>query len=218
MSFPRWLRIDDPVKAKPMIAAFLQPASPWHSGLLYTDSNEQTWYLHLAFHYDLRQEEPTATGAWVEPPIPALFAEQVAAMCDLVWSRHGENGLPYALRYDAAYFDQTGELRGGPEEHGLTCSTFILAVFASAQLRLVDLSSWKDREDDRTAQERIVDFLKKRRAHASHIEAVSKQVGCIRVRPSEAVGACAHPLPCAFEQAKEAGELLQQKISQILSQ
>ncbi len=92
---------------------------------------------------------------------------------------------------------------------GLTCATFVLAMFASHGIPLLQLSEWPDREEDRAWQEYIVGVLRKNGADEKHVNAVNEQVkrGCARYRPEEVAAAGAAPdLPVGFAYAEELGK------------
>jgi hypothetical protein len=131
----------------------------------------------------------------------------VAAVCRKVWRANGRY-VPYAFSPPNDCFDSvTWEFIFGPTRLGLTCSTFVLAVFHTARLPLVDYSSWPvNRPGDSEWQQRIVSLLKGR-APEAHVEAVSREVGSARFRPEEVAGAATvNPLPASFELAAERGE------------
>lgn len=79
------------------------------------------------------------------------------------------------------------------ESLGLTCATFLLALFDAAQVKLLALGSWDtDRtaercDEDEAAQRQIVLHL---RSHdPGHARLVEQDVGCTRVRAEEVAAA-----------------------------
>jgi hypothetical protein len=217
---PPWLRDDDPSSFAHIdhAAVAIMPlgAGRSHVGLLFRENEEKgraIRLLHLAFHHRLRDDDPAELRApieqlaWIETKIPPERLEMVAAMCRLVRERQrSRQEVPYALRYARTRFDGKGDLVLGAGEHGLTCATFVLAVFDAAQLALVEVETWPTRPEDRAWQEEIVRILRGMKGVSNeHIEAVGREVGCARFRPEEVAGASSHPAPpVGFELAESA--------------
>lgn len=204
---------------KPLLAVFLQRVQPWHTGVVFRDFTGGLWRVDLAFHHELQKSAVNQPpqfwdGAlWVEPrEIDPLLQEQLAELCSLICTRNSQNGLAYALRYDGAYFDQTGDLKSGPDEHGLTCATFVLALFANVS-PLIDLASWPAAsEEDLKWQQRIVEVLGEYGAESGHVDAVRAQVGCIRVRPPEVAAASSLAPPSHHEAVLPRALVLEQAL------
>jgi hypothetical protein len=112
--------------------------------------------------------------------------------------------VPYAFSPPNTCFDEaTGRYLLGPTRMGLTCATFVLAIFDAARLPLVDYSSWPThRPGDAEWQQKVISMLRGRVSHA-HISAMERDVGGARYRPEEIAGAATvSPLPSAFSIAE----------------
>jgi hypothetical protein len=159
----------------------------------------------------MRLDNVDATFYWVEHKIDQLRLYGVLAFCDLIIQANPA-GIPYAFDSPSDCFDsETGQFLLGPSKKGLTCATFVLAIFHAVGLRLLDLTGWPKREEDARWQESIINLLRGR-ASQEHIDAVTSQVGAVRVRPEEVAGASAaeiHPIGFANANAL-AIEILQQ--------
>lgn len=182
-----------------------------HLGILHRDPTAgETRLLHLAWHHELRDQVPGKAYVWVNPPIPGPRLRQVAAMCRLV-DRRNPDGIPYAFSAPNDCFDeQTGKFLFGPTNHGLTCATFVCAVFESVGLKLLDFENWPvDRDGDREWQEAILTALKSGPSPASpeHIQAVRDEIGSVRIRPEQVAGAATvEDLPSDFTTASQRAE------------
>lgn len=209
----------DPFQAqdKPLGVAIVRTPDDTHSLLFYFDEDDEPSVLHLALHHLLLKENDWVTwtkAIWAAPPIPAERAEALAALCDLIVRAHAKNGLPYALRYFEGTFDTgSGQIDLGPGCIGLTCSTFVVAVFKSVKIELVRQDEWKEREGDCERQKKIVAMLRGLADRPDwdidqeHIEAVESEIGCIRFRPSDAVAAASSTeIPIGFDEATKRGE------------
>ncbi len=186
-----------------------------HIGVLHReDGSDEVSLLHLAWHHDLRNHPPKTAYLWVDPKIPSRRMRQVAAFCRKVWrSNDNDRAIPYALSPPNDCFDRlTGKFLLGPTRLGLTCASFVLAIFESVGLPLAKYETWpKARDGDQEWQECIIDHLEKSQPPATteHVEAVKGEVGAIRYRPEDVAGAAiTSPLPADFASAEELAALI----------
>lgn len=168
-----------------------------HIGILHREEGGNPRVLHLAWHCRLLNDEPVPTyfSIWIAPPIHPERLRQLSALCRKIWKANQENRIPYAFSNPEGAFDsETARIVLGPTRFGLTCASFVLAVFHFAGLRLVKLDSWPtNRPGDREWQESIIAKLQ-RWATQEHIDHVRNEVGVARYRPEE-VGAAAAVAP-----------------------
>ncbi len=110
-----------------------------HIGILHQDEGSDAFLmLHLAWHHRLRKEAPPVGFLWVDPAIHPRRLVQVAAICRKIWKANSAGGIPYAFSPPNDCFDvDSGKYLFGPTRLGLTCATFILALFHVAGLQLV---------------------------------------------------------------------------------
>jgi hypothetical protein len=181
----------------------LTPQDRRHAGVVY--KNDREWrILHLAWHECLRDEVmPLNEGyVWIdpEPAIPAERLQTIAAFCRLVADRNSEHGLPYAFSAPSNWFDPTtGAVQPSPENLGLTCASFVLAVFSAMSISLLNEQTWQARDSDKQWHEEII-LLLERRASPEHIKRVRDSLPAIRFRPEEVAGAAASdPIPANFD-------------------
>ncbi len=161
-----------------------------HVGVLHSVAGSKPLLLHMAWHLRLRNESPSEEGIWVIPNIPLERQKSVAAMSRRVWKTCEQAQLPYALKH-CTTFDFMGSVRPHPEFAGFTCATFVLALFESCYVKLIDLSSWESRPEDIEWQQEILSILVQTGVAQPHVEAVQRQIGCERYRPEEVAAACA---------------------------
>lgn len=177
-------------------------ATGTHAGIILIDSSGQLRICHLRFHLEFAFE-PVANGYyWVLPRIPRERLMHVADLCEIISERYSDGLLEYAFKYSDEKFDlRTGELLS-PTGRGLTCATFVLAVFRSLGLEILDLDSWQTRCKDVVAQKRLVRMGRKYRPQFekqwAYLE--SFEVGkCTRYRAEEvAAGSIAPKHPANF--------------------
>lgn len=199
---------DQPVSAVVHVAVAICSIdeSQRHIGILHRDAEaDGVFLLDLAWHHHLRNQIPERQYLWVEPAINSKRLVQVAAICRRVW-RSNRRGIPYAFSRPTHCFDNsTGAFLLGPTRLGLTCATFVLAIFDEAGLPLVRYETWPEvREGDAEWQRRILAKLLETGASAEHFHAVSTEIGSVWFRPEEVAGAVTiSPLPADFDGAAE---------------
>lgn len=167
-----------------------------HAGVIYHD-HEEVSVLHLGWQ-DYLSDSWDWARLWAVPDVPASRLFTVAAMARLVWRRFQKNrSFPYQLRFAGTHFDQNGQLQFGEGSKGLTCATFVLAIFKSVGVDLIVEETWPIRsDDDRAFLESIRDF-----ASQEHFARLEEEVdqNCIRIRPTEVLGSCKCSLPVTFD-------------------
>ena len=168
-----------------------------HTGIAYrVDHGAPYQFLHLAWHRDLRLENHLNTHyCWVDPSIPAARLKQVAAICaDIVYANLVEQ-IPYSFGSPVSAFDEdTKRFLLGPTNTGLTCASFVLAVFEHAQLRLSRYLGWAgpDADDVRWQQSVLESLRVTPGVSAEHINVVEREIGTsVRYRPEQVAGAAA---------------------------
>jgi hypothetical protein len=212
--------LDDSLLDRVAVAICRMRYGNTHTGVVYRDFDGRLLLLHQAWHHETRNEPlgeaRTDVGgpfSCVSPDIDQDRARNLAALCELVAST-GEP-IAYALREDPeALFDEhTGRLTL-PNGKGLSCSTFVMALFRSARLPLLDTTDWPlDRPGDRAFQELVVHILERTGADPDHVAAVRTELGCARIRPEEVAGAALFSvLPVRHASAECAGLVLVERL------
>lgn len=180
-----------------------------HVGLLYR-RNTSVRMLHLAFHFDLRDQEPDSRLLWIRPSLHRSRARSLAAQCRLIAHTYADGQVPYGFRYANSYFERgTGNLILDKEASGLTCATFVLAVFASSGVRLISTEDWPLRPEDSEWQRKILSLMREGGAEAQTIMAAESQIGSARFRPDEVAAASAlRFLPAGFRRVSAAARIV----------
>lgn len=184
-----------------------------HTGIAYrfiaeatneTPAKNELMFFHQAFHC-LTKNEPINEIATLGGPFffirPKLLRDRAIAIrefCGFVADLKEQIG--YALQHDPeALFDpDTGRL-AIPNGLGLSCATFVLALFRGARFLYLDTKNWPTgREGDIEAHTELMKMLDKYCSDKQHVEAVRKEAGCARFRPEEVAGAAlcsVYPVP-----------------------
>src|SRR4051812_13925299 len=176
-----------------------------HLGVLY--KREGSWrLLHLGWHFQLGDHPMPQLGSqfvWVnpEPVIDEIRLEVLAALCRLISERNVDRGLPYGFSKPHNWFDPaTGAVREFENGMGLTCASFVLAVFSSNGTPLINEDTWRVREDDKQFHNWVIKRMEATRVSPEHLEGMRKSLPAIRYRPEEVAGAAAcEVIPANFE-------------------
>lgn len=180
-----------------------------HIGIWHCAGDGNANVLHLAWHCLLcNHATPSYFSLWIELAFEPERLRQLAAFCRRVWRKNNATGIPYAFSAPrGAMRSFTGEILLGPTRFGLTCASFVLAVFEAAGLDLIQYNTWAlNRPGDQEWQQQIIEKLRPR-AEQSHIDKIQSEIGAVRYRPEEvAAGAALSPPPADFAAASEFGE------------
>lgn len=202
------------VAASPRSAvAVTQGTVGLHAGISYKPADETCSVLHLAWHSILTATQKIDAWAYVVPSLDAMEQQILAGMCHLVATTRPR--VPYGFQYAGSRFDEDGRFIPGPNERGLTCATFVMAIFELARIPLIAVNTWRldsmnaaRLEEDRRTQEQLVELLRQtRNATQEHADAVEKEVGCMRFRSEEVAAASGLAnRPVTFDIAEREGK------------
>lgn len=168
-----------------------------HVGLLFrTDKNNEPKLLHLAFHQRLwcsTSSQYASEYYWLHC---SGFSDdeqlQLAVWFEKVFFING-NRIPYGLAYSSvSHFEQNGAFIQSDRNCGLTCATFIMALFEDFGFPIIDIDSWVSRDGDAAWHDHILDEMKKDQTRHpdlysdAHINDQISNIGvAARFRPEE---------------------------------
>lgn len=189
-----------------------------HAGILHAADGNEPEMLHLAWHHQLRNDSPPQTYLWIQPAFDKSRLRQVAAMCRRIFRTNSSHGLPYGFGTPNDVFDpRTGEYLIDGSQYGLTCASFVLAVFHVTGLPLADYTTWpQGRPDDRPWQQFIVNALSRCSSHQGHLDRIRKDIGAVRFHPSEVAASAATARvqsPARFEDIDQLGSDIRMRIA-----
>lgn len=174
-------------------------AEDLHNKLLINFNNNK-YELHLAFHHMLVYGEliDVEKYIWDFPNFPESRLKALAARCiNIINNIDGQN-IPYALEYHGIRkFNEQGLYTSYIDgaEYGMTCATFILTVFESVGLEILDWKNWPSRNEDKEWFDRLIRLLnihkvKHGTVSQEHIYNVTKEKDCVKIRPEEIFSVC----------------------------
>jgi hypothetical protein len=193
--------------------AIMQSGDGHHVGLLYR-LDDSVRLLHLGWHRDLR-DQPVSDGMrYLWAPIELTQEEQVAlsAMASEVAVNVQPTDLRYGLDWNyvdsAGLFDSEDKVIVYPVGKGVTCATFLYALFMWWGYKPVDSSTWKNLDGDEVWQAWVVSLLagSENEDSCNQARELAADVGCLRLRPEQIAAACAFDVdawPLAFDDACE---------------
>lgn len=186
-----------------------------HCGIAYKSENQAN-ALHLAWHYDLRDQPAESLYShgyyFTLPSIDTIRQRVIAAKCHRI-SQAKDQGIPYGLLYEGATFDDDGILRLEGNEHGLTCATFVMAVYASCGITLCNYAAWPPRREEDSSWHASIIALLRHSASQEHLHNLEREKGCARFRPEEVAASITFPdLPAPVDKIWEKGVLIRQRL------
>lgn len=191
-----------------MVGIAVQSTDPerghMHVGLLYVDPDGAPHLLHLAFHHDLRKEPLPSQDeylwddcAWLASPKMRANAELIA---DFIETCAQNTDIDYGFSPPDDAFDADGKYDALNPSKGLTCATFIAAIFKSAGFPTVKLETWPSRPDDEAWRQSVLRLL--RRYEPKRAAQLSGSEVAYRLKPSELAAASASSrAPLCFARA-----------------
>lgn len=135
-----------------------------HVGLVYRAHNSRIMLLHLGWHHKLYHEEWDGKYHWLElNGLDRELQETFADWAVMVADASPGTPIPYSVIFrPGRNFDQDGHFINLNDGSGLTCATFLLALFSDFDLPLVDISDWPaSRKGDFTWLRKILKLLRK---------------------------------------------------------
>lgn len=180
-----------------------------HVGLIYRLDDDPARLLHLAWHFDLRDELIREDYFW--DAVGFLDSTNTAFMAAFLASVKSAAvaGIPYGFDVSNRYFTLHGEYVPPPDGKGLTCASFVFTVFRDQGFAVLDLKSWPARPSDEEWQRFVMRALDGS-ATEVHLAELAADLPAVRIRPEE-VAACSavQDIPLGFSVAEQlAAEVL----------
>lgn len=177
----------------------------YHVGIVYRDPDDNhAYFLHLAWHCRLRRdhygETPVAgEHLWIIPPFDEIDLGNIISVCRNIWSANRDGKIPYGFSSYASFFNTTTwQQLAGPANIGLTCASFVLATFKTAEIDLIRPETWTARPDDQAWKEWVLANLECAGAGRDHINLVKTQIAGLRYRPTDVAAASLTTAPSSM--------------------
>lgn len=133
-----------------------------HVGMAYRSINSEIMLLHLGWHNKLCHHKWDKRYYWIELGGLSLELQETFADWVLSVSNNSNSSITYSIIFrPGRYFDAGGNYIEGEDGSGLTCATFLMALFGDFGLSLVDVSQWPiSRKGDLAWLRKILHLLK----------------------------------------------------------
>lgn len=182
-----------------------------HVGILFIKDGQAN-ILDLAWHHRVRCQVADSTYHWLPSSLDSANAE-VVVLGIIASLEFSQPIIPYSPSYSGEYFEPgTLTYRRDMPGDGLTCATFVLAVFESFGIQLVERNTWQSRTQDEFWMAEIIKLLedwgttKNLPDLTDHIEAIRSSPPVHRFRPEEVAASVATDAPpLDFETAMAMG-------------
>lgn len=134
-----------------------------HIALIYRANNFKVMLLHLGWHHQLCHHEWDEKYHWLEfNGLDRELQETFADWAVMVANASPGTPIPYSVIFRPdKNFDQNGHFINLNDGSGLTCATFLLALFNDYNLPLINISDWPEsRENDLKWLRKILKMLR----------------------------------------------------------
>jgi hypothetical protein len=166
------------------------PDEQVHIGLLHKIENQEPQILNLRNFTDLKNEPPTDNYRWVQVDLDEANRRLIVALCRTLAKTLPK--IPFGFTFNRDYLSPAGEWVYGEFGDGLTCATFVLAVFRVYRIPLLRTNEWPPASDeDRRWQAGHVRQIKDVRGPFV-AEAIARHIGAPRFRPEHVTAAAAN--------------------------
>lgn len=192
----------DKIRRLGVVIRFVKPPQS-HCGILYHLDDEDPKILHLAWHKKLCCEAPSNDYLWADVGLDDYNQDVIAATFANMMVNAGD--VSYGLDSNYICFDADGTYRAPPAGKGLTCATFIVAVFRSHGYEICDQPTWPDRGEDQVWQNWVTDMMERTGVEPEHINLVRQDIGAKRFKPDEVVASASmadQDWPIKFQDAR----------------
>lgn len=190
-----------------------------HSGLLFR-KQDGVYLLHLAWHCDLRCDPADQAPQlyWYTPDLTPTQLGALALIAAQIAKRRAANDVTYSTDRSGCFFEPiAGAFVSGGTGTGLTCASFVWALFQGIALNPLKLETWQEDAEDAAFGEWVVQQLTCQLSDQHpHVIGMKGKLHSPRIRPSDIAAAAVTPTsdwPLAFADARATGRQLLQQIS-----
>jgi hypothetical protein len=189
------------------------PILQLHIGLLYRTEDSEALLLNLRSHLDLRNEMPSNEYRWIQVDLDEINRRLIVALCRLIAKKNQRIPFGFTFTYSRSYFSRSGDYIPGDLGEGLTCATFVMAVFNTYEIPLLKIEEWPlPRLEDmgwQTGQARGIG----RQFGAIIAAAIEEAVGSPRFLPEHVTaGATSPDRPVGYQSACALGDRIRRAL------
>ncbi|MBI2725016.1 MAG: hypothetical protein HYX42_02080 [Polaromonas sp.] len=176
-----------------------------HVAFIHQNPLPNPWLLHLAWHRRLFHHPWDGQYYWIGlSRIDSEVQEEFSDWARIVAGRSKDLEIPYSVFFvPDGNFDVDGQFIDRGDGSGLTCATFILAMFADYGLPLLRIDSWpKSRPGDFSWMRKILKALRPVLTRSEFLSQIARRHELKRFRPEEVVAAASifEGVPLEFDE------------------
>lgn len=192
-----------------------------HAAMAYRSVRGELKLLHLFIDGQIGTGDRSAKYLLVIPNLLASSLLSLAGLCESLHERRDILKIYYDFGADAkARFEVAEnrcELITGEPSAGLSCSTFVVALFSSINRPLVKVRTWKHRPSDLARHLSLIQMLQDNGQEVRAAQLASR-VGRIRISPCEVAGAATEEkIPASFATCCVNAEIINDVLIQMRS-
>jgi hypothetical protein len=183
-----------------------------HAGIAHR-TNSRIKILHLASHEILRNDDDDGEWVFIVPSIHIEDQNHIAGLCRRIFRVNGRGSVPYSFQWEPdVFFDfDTGQFLTPSTTDGLTCSSFVAAIFRSARSPLVQVDTWPQiaTEEDIIARRWVLRMWRDSGWPNLIIRAdeIEPSIRAARVSPGDVAGACCQRnIPATYRRCRSDGQ------------
>jgi hypothetical protein len=211
----------DPAQV-PVLAIALQRTSDCttHAMISYRTVAGTLRFLHYANHESLRDETNGDKCALAIPLLKSEDLDFLAEFCGRIARARKNQKLPYSFEFDPNLgFNRESGIVVLNHEKGLTCSTFVVAIFRSAGNPLVIPMTWPRRTGSAgvAARKYLLDYWRStgKLKYTARADLIEPTIQTMRISPEEVAGACLQTkVPIGYFRASENGKRVLRRINE----
>lgn len=199
-----------------------KPDAPnYHMGIFY-GTPSRAFLFDFAWYDILRFKEFDELYYCVKPDLGVSRLRGLRELCMQVREAQKTGIFPYGFSLIEQALDaETGACLCDNIGEGLTCATFICAIFARASVPLINLGTYQVEEDWQVFRDRIVKAMEDSKESCkipeAHIERLRASTDVKRVRPEDVMLAVrTKSMPLAYEDAVALREIMKEEIEAAL--
>lgn len=183
-----------------------------HSGIIFNVGSGSK-LIHLASE-KVVESIPSQNYSWVKAGLDESVKKVAAGMCAMI--AHETPEVPYAFDRAGWSFDANGKLVSGAAGKGMTCSTFIVAVFDAIKYPLIKEDQWPRGTDGAVKLSIFSMIFRGARIESDHAIAAMNDAGSPRILPTEVAASSSETsFPVPYLRAKRRGRDLQKKFGKL---
>jgi hypothetical protein len=198
-----------------ILAIYVSRGRMDHSGIVVRSSDDSLSLVDLMFR-GLGSRPLQRGDGWVEicGDVDDFELDSVRSTLAAILRQKALGRSPsYGLTFDGQQFDVDGKVVNGPSGSGLTCVTFVMAVFASCGVELLARNEWPARSDDDHNVRMLLNGMRWEKVSDETIREMEQQQPTgVRFRPRELAGGANTRCPCPFEDARDAALSLERQL------